>query len=383
MNWMTAEEALAHLGTKAQTLYANVSRGRIRSKSDPKDPRRSLYNGQDVKKLAERKSGRRRADSVAAETIRWGDPILSSSLSTIVGGKLYYRGKDAVALAETETLETIASLLWDATVTWTDAMPGPAPHRSSLPLEAAFVSLAHAVATDIPSLGRGVNALQRDGARVVNILVGAITGEPAGPEEMPIHRRLARAWQRPEAEDVIRRALVLLADHELNASTFAARVAISTGSPLSAAVLAGLSTLTGPLHGSAAAAIAALADTARSGGTRQAVLDSLAQGRTIPAFDHPLYPDGDCRAAALLGHFEMTKTYAELKAVGEQVVGEKPNIDFALAAITDAFALPTDTPLTLFAVSRCVGWIAHALEQRATGTLIRPRANYVGPPIEV
>src|SRR6218665_731149 len=92
--WITAEEALRQLGTKPQTLYANVSRGRIRAKPDPADPRRSLYQADDVKRLAARHSGRRQSAAVAAEAIRWGDPVLPTAISAISQERLFYRGRD-------------------------------------------------------------------------------------------------------------------------------------------------------------------------------------------------------------------------------------------------------------------------------------------------
>ncbi len=114
-----------------------------------------------------------------------------------------------------------------------------------------------------------------------------------------MHRRMARAWRAGRAEDGLRRALVLLADHELNASTFAARVATSTGAPLAAGLIAGLATLSGPLHGGAIASVRALIAAAQRAGPDAAARDWLAQGRKLPAFGHPLYPNGDPRATAL------------------------------------------------------------------------------------
>src|SRR5579872_3740984 len=104
MVWLTAGEALAALRVQPQTLYANVSRGRIRAKPDPKDTRRSLYNSDDVKRLAGRRAGRRTVAAVAAEAIRWGEPVLVSGISTVAQGRLWYRGRDAVALASAATL---------------------------------------------------------------------------------------------------------------------------------------------------------------------------------------------------------------------------------------------------------------------------------------
>src|SRR5690606_3694399 len=114
MSWLTAEEALTRLGTKPQTLYANVSRGRITARPDPADPRKSLYRQDDVERLASRQPGRRPARTVAAETIAWGEPVLETSISTVRDGQLLYRGQDAVALAESGTLEDVARLLWAA-----------------------------------------------------------------------------------------------------------------------------------------------------------------------------------------------------------------------------------------------------------------------------
>lgn len=384
MAWLTTAEALARLGTKPQTLYANVSRGRLRARPDPEDPRRSLYAAEDVERLAARRGGRRSAETVAAETIRWGDPVLPSAISAIAGGRLYYRGRDAVALAETEALETVAALLWQAEAPAREgaggapaATPSPAPGAPLLP---AFSLLAERAARDLPSHGRGAAVLRREAGGLVAALAGALFGPADGA--LPLHRRVAGAWGRPRAAEPVRRALVLLADHELNASTFATRVAVSTGASLAAGLLAGLATLSGPLHGAASAGVQALAESAARHGAEAAVRACLAEGRSLPAFGHRLYPDGDCRAAALLEGLELPPVYTELRAAAEAATGEAPNVDFALAALARSFALPAEAPLLLFALARSVGWLAHALEQAETGELIRPRAHYVGPPIQ-
>ncbi|PRD50149.1 citrate synthase [Phyllobacterium myrsinacearum] len=380
MAWLTASQALAALGVQPQTLYANVSRGRIQAKPDPQDPRRSLYKSEDVKRLAGRKAGRRTVANVAAEAIGWGDPVLPSSISTIADGRLWYRGRDASALAVTSTLEQVAALLWE-----TDGIAFPLPahavHLPDRPLEAAMVALARRAATDLPAYGRSRAVLIAEASGILADVVAAMLG--ADNAGLPVHIRLARLWQAPAAEDCIRRALVLLADHELNASTFAARVAASTGAPLSAGMLAGLATLTGPLHGEAYLSVQALARSAQAAGTEHAVRESLAQGRAIPAFAHPLYPMGDERARALLEQFKPGPVYQEIRAVTELLTGEQPNIDFALAAMTDAFALPPPAPVILFAIARSVGWIAHILEQQSMNQLIRPRARYTGPPLSM
>jgi len=175
---------------------------------------------------------------------------------------------------------------------------------------------------------------------------------------------------------------VLLADHELNASTFAARVAASSGATLSATALSGLSTLTGPLHGGAWRGVVSLIEDVDAVGADATIRQALAQGRSLPAFGHPLYPDGDVRATALMSQFSLPSNYAELATVGQEMIGEYVNIDFALAAMTAVFDLPDDAPLVIFALARSVGWLAHAIEQVESGHLIRPRARYVGPPVE-
>lgn len=371
MSWISADEALALLGTKPQTLYANVSRGRISARPDPEDPRRSQYRHEDVERLAARQRGRRAAKTVAAESIAWGEPVLPTALSTVEGGQLFYRTANAAELATKAGLEELAALLWDvdAPVAF-DGFAG----RNEPGLLAAYRMVAELAATQMPAFGRSRPVLLRDCVLVVSMIAAAL----AGPSLGPVHERLARHWQRPQAADAIRTALVLLAEHELNASTFAARVTASTGAPLAASVMAGLAALSGPLHGNASHAMAGLVQEARRLGAEAAIAALLRRGQALPCFGHRLYPDGDIRAPALLGSFDVPPLFVDLAAAGEALSGEKPNVDFALTALAAAYDLPADAPLQLFALARSVGWLAHALEQIESGTLIRPRARYVG-----
>jgi citrate synthase len=381
MKWLTAEQALKFRGIRSQTLYANVSRGRIRAKPDPSDSRRSLYNGTDIARLAERRAGRRAAETVAAQTIGWGDPILPSAISTVAGGRLWYRGLDAVALSESMTLEEIAGLLWQAEVTTPHAaMPPPGAGRGGgTPLNRLLIAMAERAAIDAPIRGRSAAVLISEARTLFGTLLAASPDAARARADAPARVRLAMAWRRREAKDALQRTMVLLADHELNASTFAVRVAASTGASLSACLLAGLATLSGPLHGGAARALQSLFEAARRLGARDAVREWLARGEPLPAFGHPLYPEGDPRAAALMRQFRLSGLFAQVRSAAEDLTGEGANVDFALAALADAFALPRDAPFVIFALSRSVGWIAHALEQTATGQMIRPRARYVGP----
>src|SRR5262249_10504397 len=108
----------------------------------------------------------------------------------------------------------------------------------------------------------------------------------------------------------------------------------------------------------------------------------LASGVTIPGFGHPLYADGDPRASALLAAFDPPKLFRQMAAKVQNETGQRPNLDFAVLAVVERFALPEDAAFSLFALGRSVGWLAHAIEQATAGQLIRPRARYVGPPLD-
>ena len=376
-DWLSAEEALGRLRVRPQTLYAYVSRGRVRAEPDPAEPRRSRYRASDVAALAQRKARGRKAADVAVGAIDWGEPVLASAITTVRDGRLYYRGVDAVALAETATLEEAARLLRGGLGLPPDVSP-PAPAGPSAEAR-AFLAFARRAVADPPSQGRRPEDLADEAARLLDLMAVAIAGREGevAREEEPgaLHERLGRAWRAPrEGWDAIRRALVLLADHELNASTFAARVAASTGASLAAAVLAGLSALSGPRHGGAAARVETFAEAAARRDWRR-----TAAAAAPPGFGHALYPDGDPRAAALLGAIDVPPALAWLRAEVEGETGLRANVDFALVALRAALGLPAEAPFALFAAARTAGWLAHAIEQAASGQLIRPRARYVGP----
>jgi citrate synthase len=308
----------------------------------------------------------------------WGEPIITTAISTIAKGRLYYRGKDAVALAETATLEDAAGLLWEA--------PSP-PHfpaeRPGLPSDEsprsrAFTMLGTAAANGNPAFGRTPSILRKDAATLVGSLASAFGG--IADSDVPLHRRLAAAWSRDgTSAELIRRALVLLADQELTSSAFAARVTASTGASLGACALTGLAALSGPLHGDATVRVRSLFEEVERTDADSAVCRYLASGIPIPGFGHPLYPDGDPRAAALLAAFDLPANFEQMVAKVGTITGLRPTIDVALAALVTRCQLPADAAFALFAIGRSVGWLAHSIEQVTTGTLIRPRARYTGP----
>ncbi|WP_199223483.1 MULTISPECIES: citrate synthase family protein [unclassified Caulobacter] len=375
-DWLDAEQVLERLGIRPQTLYAYVSRGRIEAAAHPQDPRRSLYRASDVAALAQRKARGRRAADVAAEAIAWGEPVLASAITTVAGGRLWYRGRDAAELAKDHTLEQVARLLRGGHGAALKAARTGAVVAGDTARARLFTALAVRAGQEAPARGRAPLALALEAAALLDQVVDAAAGANT---EGPAHQRLARAWGVDAAgADLLRRALVLLADHELNASTFAARVAASTGASLSAAALAGLCALSGPLHGGMAARVEAFVAEAERTSPARAVTARLAQGSSMPGFGHPLYPDGDPRARALLEVFAPPPLLDALRRETEAATGLLPNIDLALVGLSRALALPADAPFILFAVARTAGWLAHAIEQGQTGRLIRPRARYVG-----
>ncbi len=376
--WLTREEALGALGVRAQTLYAYASRGQIAVRSDPDAPRRSLYSGEDVARAVERRARGKRPLAIAASTIAWGEPIIDTAIATIAQGRLVYRGRDAVRFSDAASLEQAAALLWDVAPApvfppcRADDAPGGTPRAR------AFATMARAADAGTPTFGRGPERLVAEAASLVGCLATAFG---AAPDEGPLHLRFGAAWNRDAAAtEAIRRALVLLADQELTTSAFAARVAASTGATLAACVLSGLSALSGPLHGGATARVATLFEEAARTGVDEVVRRHIASGLLLPGFGHPLYPGGDPRAAALLDAFDPPPGVADLIGRVFDATGLRPTIDVALAALAQRFALPADAHFTIFAMGRSIGWLAHSLEQVGAGSLIRPRARYIGPP---
>ena len=379
MRWIGRDEALAALGVKPQTLYAYVSRGLIASRPDEEDPRASLYSSADIDILVKRRRSGRGRQAIASAAIAWGDPVMETAITTVQDGKLVYRGRDAVRLAADATLEETATLLWQAAATPArirQAGEAGTPTGTSTGKARALAFLAARAASDPPGFGRGPAALAEDGASLLSGFCHAVTGR-AGRGFY--HQRLGRYWGlAPGGTDLLRRALVLVADHELNPSTFAARVAASTGAPLAACALAGCATLTGPLHGEASARALAYLRHAMEAGPQAALAELAGRGERIPAVGHTLYPAGDPRAAALIRWMKPAPALKRAIRAAEQAAGEAANVDMALAALSVQLSLPDDAPFLIFASGRMAGWIAHAIEQLASGKLIRPRANYIG-----
>jgi 2-methylcitrate synthase len=188
-------------------------------------------------------------------------------------------------------------------------------------------------------------------------------------------------------------ALTLHADHELNASTFAARVAAATLTDIYSAVVAAIGTLKGPLHGGANAEVMKmlleLGQTASGDRVDDVIRGKLTRKEKIPGFGHRVYKTEDPRATHLrqmsreLGKRSGNTAWFDMSQRIEALVkGEKklnPNVDFYSASTYYALGIPIDLYTPIFAVSRISGWTAHVLEQYANNRLIRPRADYTGP----
>jgi len=389
--YLTAREAAEALSITVPTLYAYTSRGQLRSEEVPGTPRQRRYRREDIDRLLERKEARRDPSKAAARGLHWGSPVLESKITLIENGRHYYRGIDALKLAETATLEEVAELLWGAGRL---AAPWPVTGRRELarmrgwspdPLVRLQMALPLAGAVDPAAYDARPDAVRRAGARILRLASVAIAGEES---DGAAHEVLARAWAKGSnpAAEAIRKALVLCADHELNVSAFTARCAASAGSSVYDVVSAGLAALKGSRHGGESRRVAALFEETRNGKRPRGVLqDRLKRDERLPGFGHPLYPEGDPRAEMLLrvakeGHTgEEWRLAQALARAGRQILHNSPNLDFGLVALARCFGLPDHAPIAIFALGRTAGWIAHALEEYSTGEMTRPRAEYRGP----
>jgi citrate synthase len=390
--WISAAEASRVLCVSRATLYAYVSRGYVRSQAMRDSSRERRYSRDDVERLRQRTEERRDPDKAAARALHWGVPVLESSIALIDGTRLYYRGHDAVTLSRSRSVAGVASLIWgggfDLTfppVLQDNAVPVPPTDGNLDFIARAQCALAGASARDPLAFDLRASGVMLTGWRILNLLTR--TASPADIAAPTIDRALARAWRISDrGADLLRCALVLCADHELNVSSFTARCVASAGSNPYAVVIAGLAALEGTRHGGASARVESMLESIRRArNVRDAIAERQRRGEPLEGFGHPLYRGGDPRAAALIELLrERYARSAELLFLldcvnaAASVIREKPNIDFALAGVARVMKLPMRAPLTLFAIGRTIGWIGHAIEQYATGQLIRPRAKYVG-----
>jgi citrate synthase len=389
---LTTGEVARRLGVKPATVYAYVSRGLLTSQRNA-DGKASLFAKPDV-------------DAFVASRKPTTTPGIQTGITLIKDGTLYFRGRDASLLARTESFESVASLLWTGE-----------PEHILFGAPKEIIDVAKSVAKVLPESARATDRLRVIVAaaaaadplrfdtspaavvaagRAMLAAMGAGLPFHAIPVQQDIEERngesaLARTlWYRftsrpPRSHDVntMNAALVLLADHDIAASTLAARVAASTRAHPYAVVSAGMAALDGPLHGAASGLVhTLLAEAMERIDPVDAIADRLREGSAIPGFGHWLYPDGDPRAATLLEMLDegpVRDCAVHLIDAMAERGGTHPTIDFALAALTLQNKMPPDTGEAIFAVARTAGWLAHALEEYADRPLrFRPSGLYAG-----
>jgi citrate synthase len=409
-----ARAAAELLDVKPATLYAYVSRGLLASVPGTRGPSR-LYARSDVDRLRARHLARRGHAAVAAGALRFGEPVLESALTAIDAERgPRYRGHVAVELArDGAAFEAVAELLWagelpsNAEALRLHAVAGAGKQvrsaarlrslarfveRGAAPISVLSLVVA-ALALDEPLRFDAPPAAEQTRARrLVHTLAAALALAfdarrlPAALAAPSVAGALALALGARDTRrtrGVLERALVVIADHELNPSSFAARVAASTGADLYACLGAALGALSGPEHGGSTARVEALvAETGRPERAPLVIAERARRGDALPGFGHALYPNGDPRAKLLLSESRprhgAERTLAAIIACMRAAGREPPNVDSSLVATALALALPAGAASAIFAIGRAAGWIAHVLEQRSAGFVLRPRARYVG-----
>jgi citrate synthase len=405
---VTAREAAKLLGIKLDTLYAYVSRGLVRSVSGEGRKAR-LYLRADLDRLRARSDAHRGHAPLAAGALRWGEPVLDSAITAIDGEGPIYRGHPATRLAaDGVPFESVAELLW------TGALPATRPEWpvAEWPLDLkAFSDLlggrgapVGVMAALVPFLalsdqarfGAAGDAELERARRLIRALAAsfALPRAPRRAREALAAPSIAQAVgvaldlpRRPGAREALDKALVLIADHELNASAFTARIAASAGCDLYACAQAALAVVQGPEHGGACDRMEALvAETGKPERAAATVRDRARRGEALSGFGHRLYPGGDPRGPPLIAAAQALAPRAPGVRVVSALVDAMreqghagPTVDCGLVALSAALGLPPGSAVGLFALGRSAGWIAHAMEQRAAGFMLRPRARYVGP----
>ena len=404
--YMTAKEAAAALDISLGTLYSYVSRGQLRSEPASGHSRARRYYAADVEVLMQRKDQRRNPAIAAQSALDFGSPVLSSAITFIEDGRLYYRGRNAIELAQTHRFEAVAALLWAGAEGWEarfssysesaaglieDVLMTIGPIIEARPgltaLERFQIGLPLAIHDDLTAYAYRPAGVEQSGVRLLALFAAMVTGQRSTAQ---LATQLQRYWMpaRPDIVPLLDAALILCADHELNISAFTARCVVSAGAPLYGAVNAALAALQGTRHGGSSRMAETLLQEARND-PRDAVARRLRQGETLPGFGHRLYPDGDPRgrlliemAGALAPRTVALRTAQTVIRIVSDNVHLAPNLDFGLATLCSVLDLPAGASLVLFALGRTAGWIGHAAEEFGQARLIRPRATYTGPPPE-
>ncbi len=428
--WISAAEAASRLGIKQATLYSYVSRGVLTRRrasggrgtgtgggaGGGSGGKGSRFHPGEVEELARR--GRPRRPPGLAGL------VIESGVTEIADDGLRFRGLDVLDLAREWDFEDVCALLWHgrsgapgsgpdvgpdmgpdvdtaqwqvtpaATAAGTAAQAALPP--GTYPLERLQVIVPALAAADPLRLQFEPPAVAAAGRVIIAGLVDCLPPARPGPPELPSATAgiPARLWPRlcpddppPGLLDALRAALVLLADHELAASTLAARVAASVRADPYAVVATGLGAVGGALHGGASLGAEIMLAAAQDAAAAPRVVgELLRRGERMPGFGHFVYRGGDPRAGLLLAMVRRAVPASPRLAVVDAVLAEmhrrslpEPNIDFALAVLASCAGMIRGAGEVIFAVARTAGWLAHALEEYAASTPLRPRAVYTGP----
>jgi citrate synthase len=397
--WFTVEQASERLGVKPPTVYAYVTRGLLTRRRTVDG--RSLFEASEVERLARR--GRPRRPGGGPEL------VIQSAVTKLGEDRQYYRGRDALELAERCHLEDVADWLWtgdegaltrprDDRSWWTASERAVAAGRLAqkglpddvLPLERLQVITPVLAAYDPLRLAPSDAAVAEIGRSLIAGMIDCLPPhQPAfGPLALRLWLKLTPRILEPRWTEVLRAAMVLAADHELAASTLAVRVAASVRADPYAVVSSGLGTTSGALHGGASlGAEALLAEIEKPAHAAQVIEQRLRRGERIPGFGHKVYRAGDGRANMLFDRIRAAGPKDRRLAVAEAVLAEARrrklpamNVDFALATLVNATGMHSGAGEAIFAISRTVGWLAHAMEEYAKPMRFRLRAVYSGEP---
>ncbi len=396
VQWLTTSQAAHRLGVKPATIYAYVSRGIIESHRD--EDRSSRFRATDVETLAVR--GRPREASRHHSL----DIEITTRITEIVGHSIRYRGHDALALARTCSFEQVAELLWTGSLGAVPPSWVASPQPLAIPVGLSMrdhLRLAAAHAAVGARERRDLRSVTEEGRRLVASMIDSLPIAGDGrcprlllPEGVVVRGSLAgRLWARlsarrstPALIATMNAALVLLADHEMAASTLAARVAASTRAGVHGVVAAGMGTLSGPMHGGESRRARRVLDRVAESSAHSVILATLELQGRLPGFGQVLYPKGDPRAAVLMemlrdaaGAHTAIDTADTLIAAAARRRLPPPNVDFALAVLGMVAGMPEDGGEAIFTSARVVGWLAHAMEEYDEQPLrFRPRAVYLG-----
>ena len=401
---LNGAQAAKFLGVKPATLYAYVSRGLINSIPGQR-PRERAYRIEDLKKLRQSTRGFKTVKDSDEPT--WTGPVIKSAITEIREDGHFYRGQNVIELVRKNTsFKQVTEILWETSSSdknWTDVNPLELPDLFKLSVSKGQVQDNLELLKLLLVLLESKDPVRRhllakdifDTARKLILTMPVAIGLKDGHSnidtdgEYPIARSLLTALtgsNSTEKTKLINSALVLCADHELNASALSARIAASCDASLYSCLLSALSTFSGTLHGSASRrAEDIVTSSLKFESVTTWLKDYLMKFESIPGFGTQLYEHGDPRAKLLIEMALSTssrnknlKRLVEIVECVQEHLGLEPNLDVGLAAMSYALSLKPGSGTTIFAVSRAAGWIAHAKEQRRYGGKIRPRARYIG-----